>query len=125
MSTENIKTPETKSEPEQARCAVDAGSASVLRAFNAWRRDECDYIEPPATAQRIGKAIDDAISALEPWREAKEAPEEKTEVLATYVGVYGPCLGNLIGKRFYPYQEHCIGTEPFTHWMRIPTPPNK
>lgn len=39
-------------------------SADVLRDFNAWRRNENDYVEPPHPAKRIGEAIDEAVEAL-------------------------------------------------------------
>ncbi len=39
--------------------ALNAGSASeILSAFNAWRRSESDFIEPPHRAEVIGNAID-------------------------------------------------------------------
>lgn len=123
MNTESDKQPATTAEADsQGHCALAICSASVLRDFNAWRRNECDYIEPPHSAKRIGEAIDDAVKALAPWQAKETAPKTRTRVLAAYVGVYEPCVGSMSDGRFYPDGQ--CGSEPFTHWMLLPALPN-
>jgi hypothetical protein len=46
--------------------ALGTGWASeILSAFNAWRRSESDFIEPPHRAEVIGKAIDVIVDTLQ------------------------------------------------------------
>lgn len=123
MTTENTDKGQTPAEADsQGRCALAICSASVLRDFNAWRRDECDFIEPPHSANRIGEAIDDAVKSLAPWQTRETAPQNRTRVLATHVGVYEPTTGSISGGRFFP--DGGSGSEPFTHWMLLPDLPN-
>ena len=53
------------------------------------------------------------------WQDKSNAPIERTRVLATYLGVYEPCVGSISDSRFYPDGQS--GSEPFTHWMPLPT----
>lgn len=57
-------------------------SVSVLRDFNKWRRDQCDFIEPPHSAQRIGEAIDDAVRELLATGDTVQANHDKLTLVA-------------------------------------------
>lgn len=66
---------QTKKKSTQA--ATPADSATVLREYNVWRRDNTGWTRyPDHTTQQIGEAIDDAIKALEALSEWRALAEE-------------------------------------------------
>ena len=94
---------------------------SEARAVKAAMSMKPEVIAYPALL-KIAKAQRERVRVLEEantWQDKSNAPIERTRVLATYLGVYEPCVGSISDSRFYPDGQS--GSEPFTHWMPLPT----
>jgi hypothetical protein len=70
--------------------------------------------------EEIAAIVDDESNR---WEIPESAPKDRTRVLAAYVGVYEPTTGAIADCRFYP--DGCSGSQPFTHWMPLPSVANQ
>lgn len=64
----------------------------------------------------------DEICNASRWQTPENVPTDRTRVLAAYVGVYEPTTGAIADGRFYP--DGGSGSQPFTHWMHLPSVAN-
>lgn len=102
--------------------AVEAETALLRQLYASEKQAKVERGDMFCECQDALAALRERVRVLEEantWQDKSNAPIERTRVLATCLGVYEPCVGSISDSRFYPDGQS--GSEPFTHWMPLPT----